>query len=326
VPASWGSDGGGGGGGDFFPPSSTPRKVKGGIRARASRGPIGQTWWSRRWLAVLEALGVGQRLQRGRAYARQGQVISLDIELGGIRASVQGTRRTPYEAQVRMATLSQGEWALVAEALAGQAVFRARLLGGEMPDDIETVFAAVGVSLFPTIEGDLRFSCSCPDWADPCKHVAAACYLVGEAFDRDPFLAFRLRGMERDVLLAMVAGHAARQDGEQGWARSEPGAGVGADEAGHAPAGGADDRRAEPGALDVAAFWGGEGSEESAEPAPIDLQPPPADAPLIRVLGPLPMWRGGEDFEAAFARVYGMAVGERALDVALGQGPPPSAP
>ena len=102
------------------------------------------------------------------------------------------------------------------DALGRQALFVAKLLAGEMPQDIEPVFREVGLSLFPAKLGDLETDCSCPDWSNPCKHIAAAYYLLGEEFDRDPFLIFTLRGLGRDALLARLGatspGRAARAD------------------------------------------------------------------------------------------------------------------
>src|SRR5204862_3418808 len=95
-------------------------------------------------------------------------------------------------------------WKRVVKALGGQAVFAAKLLAGEMPQDIEKVFADVDLSLFPEKAKDLTTDCSCPDWSNPCKHVAAVYYLLGEEFDRDPFLLFRLRGLSREELFARL--------------------------------------------------------------------------------------------------------------------------
>lgn len=173
----------------------------GGLRAKSRRGAIGQTWWSRRFIDVLEGFDEGSRLARGRAYARAGQVISLDVEPELVSALVQGSRRTPYRVSIGVLLLTDEDWHRAEEAMAGKAVFLARLLAGEMPDEIEEAFAACGLSLFPEAEDDLVSDCSCPDWGNPCKHVAAVYYLLGEAFDDDPFLIFSWRGRPRERLL-----------------------------------------------------------------------------------------------------------------------------
>ena len=128
---------------DFYPPSR-PRKVPGGIKARSTRGPIGAQWWSRRFIDVLESLGLQSRLTRGRTYARSGQVLRLDIGTGHVTALVQGSRVKPYAVRLTVDPLTTRQWQRVEEALAARAVFRARLLAGEMPAEIEQVFADCG--------------------------------------------------------------------------------------------------------------------------------------------------------------------------------------
>jgi uncharacterized Zn finger protein len=195
----------------WYPPPSRPRPVADGLKARSTRGAIGQTWWSGRFVRVLEDIIVGGRLQRGRNYARRGQVISLDVGPGAVTARVQGSRAEPYRVRIGITAFGEAEWATVERALAGSAWYSAKLLAGEMPEDIEGVFEAHGLSLFPAAAAELSMDCSCPDWQVPCKHIAAAFYLLAEAFDDDPFTILAWRGRERDDLLASL--HAARRDG-----------------------------------------------------------------------------------------------------------------
>jgi len=201
----------------WYPPPSRPRPAE-GIRARSRRGDIGETWWSRRFIDVLEAFDLGARLVRGRRYARAGQVLDLEVEHGIVRARVQGSRRRPYDVRIETLTLSDKDWARVEAAMATRAVFLAKLLAGEMPRDIEQVFAETRLSLFPATQRDLATDCSCPDWANPCKHIAAVYYLLAEAFDADPFLIFRWRGRPRDELLERLR---ARRAGMVGAGRSD---------------------------------------------------------------------------------------------------------
>lgn len=184
----------------WYPPSSRPRPAD-GIKARSRRGDIGATWWSRRFIEVLESFNMGARLARGRRYARAGQVLDLSVATGEATARVQGSRAAPYRARIRVLTLSTKDWAQAEEAMAARASFLAKLLAGEMPASIEEAFAACRHSLFPASARDLTTDCSCPDWANPCKHVAATYYLLAEAFDEDPFLIFRWRGREKEDLL-----------------------------------------------------------------------------------------------------------------------------
>jgi uncharacterized Zn finger protein len=189
---------------DEWPPPSRPRRVEGGIRARSRRGQIGESWWSGRFVAILESLGMGPRLGRGRAYARAGQVLDLEVAAGTVSARVQGSRARPYRVSVGLARFGEADWARVESALAARALYSAKLLAGEMPLHIEEVFSSCGLSLFPERAPDLAMSCSCPDWAVPCKHIAATFYLLAEAFDSDPFLILAWRGRARDDLLARL--------------------------------------------------------------------------------------------------------------------------
>lgn len=186
---------------NWFPPPSRPRSVEGGLRARSTRGAIAQTWWSERFIEVLEDIGIGSRLQRGRSYARKGQVISMDVGPGSVTAQVQGSRARPYRVRIGIAAFDKTEWAQAEGALAGNAWYTAMLLAGEMPEDIEDVFGTLGLSLFPTTARELSLDCSCPDHAVPCKHLAATFYLLAEFFDEDPFAILAWRGREREDLL-----------------------------------------------------------------------------------------------------------------------------
>jgi uncharacterized Zn finger protein len=184
--------------------SAGPIPVEGGIRARSQRGAIGEQWWSRRFIGVLESYGMSGRLQRGRSYARRGQVIEFSLASGQVTARVQGSRPQPYRVSISVRPLTGAQWREVESRLAGQALFRARLLAGDMPQEIEQVFADCGTPLFPQSAGDLRMDCNCPDWGVPCKHLAAVCYVLAEAFDADPFGMLAWRGKGRADLLAAL--------------------------------------------------------------------------------------------------------------------------
>lgn len=187
----------------YFKPTK-PKEVKDGIKARSKRGSFAQNWWAKQWIAALERLVDSGRLSRGRSYARKGQVISIDETKDSVLARVQGSRKTPYKVKIQIKPLTNGEWEKVFDALAEQAIFTAQLLAGEMPQDIEQAFDTAKVSLFPAKRGDLKTGCSCPDYANPCKHVAATHYILGERFDEDPFLIFRLRGRtQKQVMEAL---------------------------------------------------------------------------------------------------------------------------
>ncbi|MEU6074784.1 SWIM zinc finger family protein [Micromonospora sp. NPDC047074] len=178
-----------------------PRRVDGGLRARSTRGAIGSSWWSRRFLEVLESFALGTRLTRGRSYARAGQVVSLDIAPGTVSAVVQGSRARPYEVSIALDPFPAALWSRVEAELAAQAFFSARLLAGDLPAELEELFAATGAPLFPAEVTQLRQRCDCPDFAVPCKHLAATFYLLAEAFDADPFQLLHWRGRGRAELL-----------------------------------------------------------------------------------------------------------------------------
>ena len=215
-----------------WPPPSRPRRVEGGIKARSKRGAIGEQWWSRRFIAVLESQGMSGRLARGRSYARAGQVLDFKLSQGKVTAQVQGSRARPYQVRIGILPLTSAQWRVVQERLASQALFRAKLLAGEMPREIEEVFADCGTPLFPHSPGDLDMRCSCPDWEVPCKHLAAVCYVLAEEFDRDPFAMLAWRGRGRDELLTALrairagpggSGAPADRDAPAGAAGSAPG-------------------------------------------------------------------------------------------------------
>jgi len=179
------------------------RPVQGGIQINSPRGAaVARTWWSQRFIGVLEQIGVGGRLSRGRSYARTGQIVSMEVEVGAVRAEVQGSRPRPYRARIGIPAFGKAEWGAVCQALADDASFAAALLNGQMPREIESVFAGLGLALFPASSRELAMDCSCPDHEVPCKHLAAVCYVLAEQFDADPFEILALRGRDREALLA----------------------------------------------------------------------------------------------------------------------------
>jgi uncharacterized Zn finger protein len=244
----------------WFPAEpARPLAVSDGLKARSTRGAIAQTWWSGRFITVLEAIIVGGRLERGRNYARRGQVLSMEVTAGLVSALVQGSRVQPYRVRIGLAAFGAPEWDAAERALSGSAWYTAKLLAGEMPEDIEDVFADLGLALFPASAAELSMYCSCPDWEVPCKHIAAVFYLLAEAFDDDPFSILAWRGRSREEFLAGL--HAARGG------------------AGAAPGGPA----AVPLADSLGSFF--------TLPAPLPVTSPPASssAPVLDQVPPLPL-------------------------------------
>lgn len=173
---------------------------------------FGLTWWGKRWISSLELLGAQyeSRLPRGRTYARKGTVHDVEIQSGHVTALVDGSRARPYGVRIQLDHFDDDTWEEVVEALAGELRHAAELLDGRMPEDVDDTLSGVGVSLFPTVR-ELQTACSCPDWANPCKHIAAVHYVLATRFDEDPFLLMRLRGRDRDELLTALRAH--RADG-----------------------------------------------------------------------------------------------------------------
>ncbi|MFH0774320.1 MAG: SWIM zinc finger family protein [bacterium] len=261
---------------------TTPKAVKDGLKARKKVGEIGETWWAKRFLDVLGKFGWSERLARGRRYARAGQVIDYKIEYGIITSKVQGSRPKPYSIKIEVKTLSDKQWGKVIKAMSSQARFVARLLSGGMPQDIEDVFKETAIPLFPESEKDFKADCSCPDWANPCKHIAAVYYIVAEAFDRDPFLIFHLRGKKRNDLLSEL--------------HKEIGVvpGVRLEEI-------VQEEIAEPLSDDPAVFW--RMSKEISLPPSLDT--PPLNAAILHRLGVPQFWMGTEkDFYQTMEKAY----------------------
>lgn len=269
-------------------PKSQPKKATGGIKAQSKRGDFGVNWWAKKWVKVIEGFHVDGRLQRGRSYARGGQVLSIDVEPGKVNAKVQGSMPKPYAVTIEVQKLKESEWDRVADALSSQAVYAAKLLAGEFPPEVETIFERNKLSLFPERANDLKTSCSCPDYSNPCKHIAAVYYLLAETFDRDPFLLFRLRGRDREALFAKLNASSPTPvlETSESEVSDEPTV-----------------------AIDPTTFW-----QLGALPPDLygDLERPPIPAGLLQPLGPIPFWRGREHFLDAMKDVY-LNASEQAL-------------
>jgi uncharacterized Zn finger protein len=171
------------------------------LMARGKKDEFGSSWWAKKWNNALASYGWSNRLQRGRSYARTGHVLEISLEPGLVEAKVSGSRPRPYKVKIEIDKLTPQEWESILEKMAEKAIFLAKLLTGEMPENIEEAFALAGTPLFPTSSRSINTNCSCPDYANPCKHIAAVYYILGQEFDKDPFMIFRLRGMEKDKLM-----------------------------------------------------------------------------------------------------------------------------
>jgi len=160
-----------------------------------------EAWWVQRWIDLLNSYRFKKRLERGRKYAREGNILSLEYKGSKVTALVQGTADEPYKLSIWLDAFSDEDWNYVIDTLSEEAIYSAQLLAGEMPESIEAVFTANGLSLFPFNLAEVHSKCSCPDPKNPCKHIAAVYYQLGDFFREDPFVLFRLRGRSRDNIL-----------------------------------------------------------------------------------------------------------------------------
>ncbi|MCP9488877.1 MAG: SWIM zinc finger family protein [Solirubrobacteraceae bacterium MAG38_C4-C5] len=266
--------------------TARPLPATEGIVARDGDGEAVAAWWSQRFIAVLESFGVGARLERGRRYARDGQVTELEVEPGIVLAKVQGTRYTPYRVRIRAKLLSEHQWRRAERALAAQALPLAQLLAGQMPRDIEQLLQACKLTLFPATYDDVNSSCTCPDAENPCKHIAAVYYLLAERFDADPFLIFTWRGRTEEELLSGLRARRGRSNRKP---RTPPPSTPGPAAAAPAPA--PADRP----------FW-----NVGPELADLRISPLAGEAPeaLVRRLGPAPTAAGSLDLADVLAGMY----------------------
>ena len=164
-----------------------------------------QPWWVEQWMELINGYRFKKRLERAWGYAREGHVTSIRFEGRRVHARVQGTDETPYKVKLWLDVLNDEDWGYVLEALAQKARWSAQLLAGIMPADIERAFAASGKRLFPFKLQEVRSECTCPDKANPCKHISAVYFLMGDRFSEDPFVLFQLRGRNRARLLEDLA-------------------------------------------------------------------------------------------------------------------------
>jgi uncharacterized Zn finger protein len=180
--------------------------ANGAITTQLGQQGLGQQpWWVEQWMELIHSYRFKKRLERAWSYAREGNVVSIRFEGRRVHARVQGTEPDPYKVKLWLDVLNDEDWGYVLEALSQKARWSAQLLAGIMPADIERAFAASGKRLFPFKLQEVRSECSCPDKANPCKHISAVYYLMGDRFSEDPFVLFQLRGRTRSQLLADLA-------------------------------------------------------------------------------------------------------------------------
>ena len=176
-----------------------------GIRAQESRSGGARTWWARRWLEVLERMGLGARLGRGKHYAVSGQVTGMRFEGPHVEAQVVGTRPDPYRVTIDFRVPEGAAREAIVARIKGEPMLAARLIADDMPTEVEQAFRDCGLDFFPggkLAPGvyDMTTACSCPDYANPCKHVSAVLLILGEEIARRPMTLLELRGIAEEDL------------------------------------------------------------------------------------------------------------------------------
>ena len=176
-----------------------------GIRAQESRTGSGRSWWAKEWMRRLEAMGLKARLGRAKNYAASGQVISMEIEGRRVLAKVQGSRPDPYEVSVDFRAPEGEARAHIVASFRAEPMLVARLLADDLPIEAERFFREAGYDLFPGGKlgpgrYDMTTKCSCPDYANPCKHSTAALLILGEEVAWHPATLLALRGIALEEL------------------------------------------------------------------------------------------------------------------------------
>ena len=166
-----------------------------------------RTWWGKKFISAIESFTDQGRLSRGRSYARGSKILDFALSKGEIVATVRGSvnpyfgvyKEPRYKTKVEIKAITKKDWTKIIQSMATNASFVSKLLLNEVPENIESSFREVNQNLLPT-ESDFQTSCSCPDYANPCKHIAGVCYRLASELDEDPFLIFELRGLSREQL------------------------------------------------------------------------------------------------------------------------------
>lgn len=279
----------------------TPLTLRGGIRAQTAHAGPFRVWWSRRWTDVLEGFRMGARLGRGRHYAISGQVSDLQITPGLVSAEVQGASTEPYRCEIRFAALTESQKQKICTAMKSRPMLTARLLAGELPHEVESFFEQASAPLFPRRSNDIQSKCSCPDWANPCKHLAAVYCLMGETISRNPLLLLALRGLSRADLLDAEASEPtlARDSSQASGAKTSETKALKKSSKGKAK------KNKDEACVLPEAFYG----TQHTPITDFGLMPPPGIiAPLLQRLGPLPFWRGQERFADTLEQLYSRAI------------------
>ena len=270
-----------------------PRRVRNGVKLRGDDDLTARTWVAQRWMAVLEKVVGSQQRLSGLKYAQSGQTITCELSAGGVFGSVQGRAPQPYKTRWRIPALAADQWQRIFDAMAAEAVYSARLLAREVPEELESLMESLQLRLVP-LAGDIVLECSCRSTV-PCKHAATLGYLVAQRLSTDPLAAFELRGMPADRVLESLAAARARRTTGAATAHAEA-----------VPP--QPNEPLKPLAECLDSFW-----RPGPQLAELQRMPPAHHAPhaLLRRMGPSPL-HGGFPLVGLLASVYD-TVAERAV-------------
>lgn len=263
-------------------------------------------WWTQQWIDLLNSYRFKKRLERARNYARQGNVLSLEFKEQKIIAQVQGTAPEPYKLSLWLDNFTDEDWGYIIKTMSERAIFTAKLLAGEMPQNIEEIFAANGLRLFPFTLDEIHSRCDCPDKARVCKHIAAVYYLLGDRFSDDPFLLFQLRGRTKQKILETLRQKRGKsedknpietvkikQEKEHNYPNSE--------------------NQEHP---NIEQFWQ---YNQQLDSSLVVITPPPTNETVLDVLGPIPLGTSANIVMDYLKQIY-QNISQQAVIKALNQG------
>ncbi|NEQ76381.1 MAG: hypothetical protein F6K23_27095 [Okeania sp. SIO2C9] len=263
-------------------------------------------WWTQQWIDLLNSYRYKKRLERARNYARQGNVLSLEFKDKEIISQVQGTAPEPYKQSLWLDTFSDEDWNYVIETMSQRAIFTAKLLAGEMPQNIEEVFAANGLRLFPFTLDDIHAKCDCPDKARVCKHIAAVYYILGDRFSDDPFLLFQLRGRSKEKILEVLRQKRGQSEDENSTIKEK----ITTEKTQKTPTSATQEY------TNFEQFWE---YDKQLDSSLVVITPPPSNETVLDVLGPLPLGKSADTIKDYFKKVY-QNISQQAVITALNQG------
>lgn len=289
-----------------------PRRVRGGVKISSTEQASlwSESWAAQRWIRILEQAAPGKRAVDGLEYAVLGQTKSLIVEPSTLVASVQGRAERPYVVKFQLDPFTPEQWEKVVAVMTDQAVYSAKLLAGDLPTNIEDVFVPLGLKLFPTEQTEIAFSCTCAEFQAEdrtrnaskaagetpapalwCKHGACAAYLLAQRLSSDPFVLFKLRGLDGQELLERLRHSRAVANSSKTNPSVYAGRVPGVSDSG-------------PVAFEATRdFWELNSELENLE---TPIEPPPVSHPLLRRLGPSPLTglaKSGGDAPASFPLV-----------------------